>query len=128
MFKLKYDGGTLPSFNDLFEAKKNALLTLKHNPNLKLVEVLNEDDEVIFTKENELPKPTNDMKVNAVDALIVDLISNCWENINKYNSVIATLLSEKVGEDTISTLNSIVDDLNIHVGKLQSCLSNSQDY
>lgn len=128
MFKLRYNNNINESFEKEIDARLEALNTFKKNNNLKLIEVLNEDDEVIFSKEREIETPevelpTEEEVTNGTNSLLRGLLSRVWETIDDYNSAIITINTEKPEDsETINKLQSIIDDLNIHVGILESCL------
>ena len=56
MFKLRCNDKIIGEHNTLLEAKLDTLLSLKKKPELKLIEVLNEDNEIVYQKE-EQPTP-----------------------------------------------------------------------
>lgn len=125
MYKVRYND-TTNLHEDLFSAKKEALLTFKKNKNVKLIEVLDDNDNVILSQERE--EPTEVEVDNAIDSLIREKIARTWEFINDYESMLITLTSEEIGDDSISTkINDILDDLHIHVGVLESCLSDYEE-
>lgn len=120
MFKVKYND-VVREHNTLLEAKKDALLSFKKDTSIKLVEVL-EDDIVVFDKQREEPTPIQ--VENAVDSEIRARISRVWDNINDYESLLVTLNSENIIDDSIDEkINDIIDDLHTHLGILESCLS-----
>lgn len=122
MFKVKVNDN-VKEFNTLLEAKKNALLTFKKDNALKLVEVLDDEDNVLLTKSRE-EEPTQAQQENAQDSLIREKISQTWDFINSYESILVTLEDEELFNDAInSKLNDIIDDLHLHLGILESCLS-----
>lgn len=125
MFKLRYNDTINESFEKEVDARLEALATFKKNNNLKLIEVLNEDDEVIFTKEREIEdiEPTEEEITNGTNSLLRGLLSRVWETIDDYNSAIITISTERPEDsETVNRLQSIIDDLNVHVGILESCL------
>lgn len=125
MYKLKWNNTILSKHKDLLEAKTRTLLTLKKQPELKLIEVLNENDEIVYSKE--VDEPTPQEVENGIDSLIRNLISKCWENINDYQSAIVTLQDENVDPTTIDILNNIINDIYVHIGSLESCLSDYKE-
>lgn len=121
MYKLKCNNKIISKTKDLLEAKTKTLLTLKREPSLKLIEVLNDNDEIVFSKE--VDEPTPQEVENGIDSLIRNLISKGWESINDYQSAIVTLQDEDIDPATIDILNEIIDDTYVHIGALESCLS-----
>ena len=130
MFTLKYDNKLQETFEKEIDAKLQALTIFKNKTNLPLVEVLDENNQIILTKkrlvediENE-EEPTQEEIDNGVDSLIRGLLSRVWETIDDYNSAITTINSvDDTNAETVSKLENILDDLSVHVGILQSCLS-----
>lgn len=123
MFKLRCDNKILSEHNTLFEAKKNTLLSLKKDPSLKLIEVLNENDEVVYSNGSEEPT-SQEVKVG-VDTVIRNLITRCWDTVTEVESVKVTLENEQVDPATFDILNDIIDDNYRHIGVLESCLSDN---
>jgi len=124
MYKTRLNNIFKNEFEEEIDARKEALLSFSRDPKAQLVEVLDEDDNVIFSKQREVEEePTQELVNNGVDSVLRNLISECWDNIDRYNSAIATFLEEEGQEETIEALKGIVDDLNVHVGILESCLS-----
>lgn len=127
MFKLKCNNTILSEHQSLFEAKKQTLLNLKTNPTLKLIEVLDDDNKVVFTDEVELEEPTQEQVEIGNDTLIRNLITRCWDTISEYESAIATLTDKDVDPTTFDILKDLVDDEYQHIGQLTSCLSNYEE-
>ena len=123
MFKLRCDNKILSEHNTLFEAKKSTLLSLKKDPSLKLIEVLNENDEVVYSNGSDEPTP-QEVKVG-VDTVIRNLITRCWDTVTEVESVKVTLENEQVDPATFDILNDIIDDNYRHIGVLESCLSDN---
>ena len=128
MFKLKYNNEIKESFEKELDARIAALKEFKTQASLPLVEVLNENDDVIFTKERELvapevSEPTEQEIDNGIDSVIRGLIANAWKDIDDYNTAIISIADNTENSEAIEKLNSIIDDLNVHVGILESCLS-----
>ena len=144
MYKLKYNNTINESFEKELDARLSALATFKKDTNIKLIEVLNENDETIFKKERNLEEPvgelilngeevggpvtteepaTEEEMLNGTNSLIRGLISRAWETIDDYNSTIITISTLGTDSDeVINKLQSILDDLNVHVGILESCI------
>lgn len=127
MYRTRINNIFANKFENLLDAKKDALMSFKDNNTL--VEVLDDDDNVVFSKEPiedtkiELTEPTEDLVENGVNSLIRTLIVEGWKSIDDYNSTLATISSEDPENDrVIETLNNILDDLNTHIGMLEECL------
>ena len=73
MFKLRCNNKILSEHNTLLEAKMNTLLSLKKNPSLKLIEVLDDNNEIVYEKEVE--EPTQEEIEVGVDTVIRNLIT-----------------------------------------------------
>ena len=116
MFKLRCNNKIL--------SEHNTLLSLKKNPNLKLIEVLNENDDVVYTNGVEEEPTQQEVKVG-VDTVIRNLITRCWDTITEVESVKVTLEGEQVDPATFDILNDIIDDNYRHIGSLESCLSDN---
>ena len=130
MFTLKYNDKLQESFEKELDARIKALSIFKEQPNLSSIEVINEDNQVILTKKRLVEdliiddEPTQEEVDNGIDSLIRGLLSRVWETIDDYNSAITTINSvDENSDDVVNKLSTILDDLNIHVGILQSCLS-----
>ena len=121
MFKVKCKNVIIGEHESLLEAKMNTLLTLKKNPELKKIEVLNEDDEIVFSKE----EPTQEQVEVGVDTVIRNLITRFYDDITEVESAKVTLLDEDIDPSTLDILEEIVDDLHLHIGSLESCLSDN---
>lgn len=122
MFKLRCNNKILSEHKTLFEAKKDTLLSLKKNPSLKLVEVLNENDEVVYANGSDEEPTPQEVKVG-VDTVIRSLITRCWDTITEVESAKVTLGDEQVDPETFDILNDIIDDNYRHIGALEGCLS-----
>ncbi len=123
MFKVRKDNLIIKKCKSLFEAKQTSVLESLKNPRV-LVEVLNDDDTVIFTRNITDTEPTKQQEDNAKDTLIRDLITKCYDMITECESVNVTLTDEDLNTDNMSEiLNEMVDNLNLHIGQLTSCLS-----
>ncbi len=124
MYKTRLNNIFKNEFEEEIDARKEALLSFNRDPKAQLVEVLDDNDNVIFSKQREVEEePAQELVNNGVDSVLRNLISECWDNIDRYNSAIATFLEEEGQEETIEALKGIVDDLSVHVGILESCLS-----
>ena len=130
MFTLKYNDKLQESFEKELDARIKALSIFKEQPKLSSIEVINEDNQVILTKKRLVEdliideEPTQEEVDNGIDSLIRGLLSRVWETIDDYNSAITTINSvDENSDDVVNKLSTILDDLNIHVGILQSCLS-----
>ncbi len=123
MFKLRCNNKILSEHDTLFEAKKNTLLSLKKDPSLKLIEVLNENDEIVYSNGSDEPTP-QEVKVG-VDTVIRNLITRCWDTVTEVESVKVTLENEQVDPATFDILNDIIDDNYRHIGVLEGCLSDN---
>lgn len=127
MYRTRINNIFANKFENLLDAKKDALMSFKDNNTL--VEVLDDDDNIVFSKEPvvdtkiELTEPTDELVENGVNSLIRTLIVEGWKSIDDYNSTLATISSEDPENDkVIETLNNILDDLNTHIGMLEECL------
>lgn len=127
MYRTRINNIFANKFENLLDAKKDALMSFKDNNTL--VEVLDDDDNVVFSKEPvvdtkiELTEPTDELVENGVNSLIRTLIVEGWKSIDDYNSTLATISSEDPeNAKVIETLNNILDDLNTHIGMLEECL------
>jgi len=130
MFTLKYNDKLQESFEKELDARIKALSIFKEQPKLSSIEVINENNQVILTKKRLVEdliiddEPTQEEVDNGIDSLIRGLLSRVWETIDDYNSAITTINSvDENSDDVVNKLSTILDDLNIHVGILQSCLS-----
>lgn len=86
---------------------------------IKKIQSLKEDKEM-NEKETKLTEDLSPEEAGA-SGLFNDLIQREYEQLNQYDSVQITL--EDQGDDRFSEiLEYIKDDLNIHIGMLQSCL------
>lgn len=127
MYRTRINNIFANKFENLLDAKKDALMSFKDNNTL--VEVLDDDDTVVFSKEPvedtkiELTEPTDELVENGVNSLIRTLIVEGWKSIDDYNSTLATISSnDPENTKVIETLNNILDDLNTHIGMLEECL------
>lgn len=127
MYRTRINNIFANKFENLLDAKKDALMSFKDNNTL--VEVLDDDDNVVFSKEPvedtkiELDEPTDELVENGVNSLIRTLIVEGWKSIDDYNSTLATISSnDPENTKVIETLNNILDDLNTHIGMLEECL------
>ena len=127
MYRTRINNIFANKFENLLDAKKDALMSFKDNNTL--VEVLDDDDNIVFSKEPvadtkiELTEPTDELVENGVNSLIRTLIVEGWKNIDDYNSALATIsLEDPENAKVIETLNNILDDLNTHIGMLEECL------
>lgn len=140
MYRTRINKVFANTYENLLDAKKEALLSNKKDNTL--VEVLDDEDNVIFTKGElvgepfgaqedmvgyPIETPTEEIKDNGVDSSIRNLIVATWNSIDEVNSTLVTLdtmglLDVKISE----ALNIILDDLNTHVGLLEGCLSNQE--
>ena len=140
MYRTRINREFTNSYENLLDAKKEALLSNKKDASL--VEVLDEDDNVVFTKGEMIGEPfgaQGDMvgytmeqpnevaKDNGVDSSIRTLIVSTWNSIDEVNSTLITLdtmglLDMKTNE----ALNIILDDLNTHIGLLEGCLNKQE--
>lgn len=127
MYRTRINNIFANKFENLLDAKKDALMSFKDNNTL--VEVLDDDDNVVFSKEPvedtkiELTEPTDELVENGVNSLIRTLIVEGWKSIDDYNSTLATISSnDPENTKVIETLNNILDDLNTHIGMLEECL------
>lgn len=127
MYRTRINNIFANKFENLLDAKKDALMSFKDNNTL--VEVLDDDDNVVFSKKPvedtkiELDEPTDELVENGVNSLIRTLIVEGWKSIDDYNSSLATISSEDPeNAKVIETLNNILDDLNTHIGMLEECL------
>lgn len=130
MFTLKYDNKLQETFDKELDAKLQALTIFKNKTNLPLIEVLDENNQVVLTKERLVEdlvseeEPTQEEIDNGVDSLIRGLLSRAWETIDDYNSAITTINSvDDSNAEMVEKLENILNDLSVHVGILQSCLS-----
>lgn len=124
MYKLKCNGNIISEHNSLLEAKMNTLLTLKKNPELKLIEVLNEDNEIVYTKEEE---PTQDQIEVGVDTVIRNLITRFYDDVTELESARVTLQDKVDDLSILDILEEIIDDTHLHIGSLESCLSDNDN-
>lgn len=117
MTKLRVNNKDLGTFNNKLEITKAIINECKNNKDIKLIEVL--DDE----------NPTDDIPTtNLVDTMLRGLIMTAWSSIDEYESVLTTLDVENVGTPEIKEiLNNIIDDLHMHIGSLESCLSDNPE-
>lgn len=140
MYRTRINKVFTNTYENLLDAKKEALLSNKKDN--ALVEVLDDEDNVIFTKGElvgepfgaqgdmvgyPIETPTEEIKDNGVDSSIRNLIVATWNSIDEVNSTLVTLdtmglLDAKISE----ALNIILDDLNTHVGLLEGCLSTQE--
>lgn len=131
------------TYENLLDAKKEALLSYKNNGDNSLVEVLDDEDNVVFSKgapvgepfgsqgemvgypaNNPNETPSEEAQDNGVDSSIRNLIVNTWNSIDEVKSTLVTLDSMGILESNVSeVLNTIIDDLTMHVGLLEGCLS-----
>lgn len=123
MFKLRCNNKIIKEYNSLLEAKLGTLLTLKKTPSLKLIEVLDNDDEVIFQKE--VKEPTQEQIEVGVDTVIRNLITRFYDDITEVESAKVSLEDKGVDATTFDIFEEIVDDLHLHIGSLESCLSDN---
>ena len=122
MYKLRCNNTIISKHNSLLEAKMNTLLTLKRNPELKLIEVLNEDNEIVYTKEEE---PTQDEIEVGVDTVIRNLITRFYDDVTELESARVTLQDKVDDLSILDILEEIIDDTHLHIGSLESCLSDN---
>lgn len=123
MFRVRKDNTIIKECKSLFDAKQTSVLESLKNPK-SLVEVLNDEDTVIFTRNVTDTEPTKQQADNAKDTLIRDLITKCYDMITECESVNVTLTDEDLTDGNITEiLNEMVDNFNLHIGQLTSCLS-----
>ena len=104
------------------EKKLNALDTEKYLQ-MSLDSLKNKNiKEDLDSDITELP-PTEEQIDNAFDSIIRNELSKLFLTIDDYNSDIATLKAEEADEEMIKVLDTILDDLNLHVGLLQRLLN-----
>lgn len=125
MFKLRCNNKILSEHNTLLEAKMKTLLSLKNNPSLKLIEVLDDNNEIVYEKE--LEEPTQEEIEVGVDTVIRNLITRWWENITELESAKVTLADKDVDSSTIDILSEMIDNTYEHLGSLESCLSDNNN-
>lgn len=93
---------------------------------VEVEEESNENDAEINLEEpveaNIVEEPTEENINNGVASAINMHIVDAWTNIDRYNSVIATLLADNVDDEIIQILQGIVEDLMMHVGQLEKAL------
>lgn len=75
-------------------------------------------DEPIFISDTEVGLNPPEEKFNGEASLLIDLIGNTWEFIQKYNDAIQNISEPQV----IEVLKGLVSDENSHIGSLQECL------
>lgn len=144
MYRTRINNIFANTYENLLDAKKEALLSYKKDESL--VEVLDDNDNVVFSKgtpvgepfgsqgemvghpiNNPNEAPSEEAQENGVDSTIRNLIVSTWNSIDEVNSALITLdsmglLTAKVQE----ALNIVLDDLNVHIGLLEGCLSNQE--
>jgi len=123
MYKLRCNNEIIKEHNTLLEAKLDTLLTLKKTPSLKLIEVLDNDDEIVFQKE--VKEPTQEQIEVGVDTVIRNLITRFYDDITEVESAKVSLEDKGVDASTFDIFEEIVDDLHLHIGSLESCLSDN---
>ena len=124
MYKLRCNNTIISEHNSLLEAKMDTLLTLKRNPELKLIEVLNEDNEIVYQKEEQ---PTQEQIEVGVDTVIRNLITRFYDDITEVESAKITLQDEIDDLSMLDIFEEIVDDIHLHIGSLESCLSDNDN-
>lgn len=141
MYRTRINKVFTDSYENLLDAKKEALLSYKESGDNSLVEVLDDEDNVVFSKgevgeifgnqgdmvgyaptnEEVAPKEAQD---NGVDSSIRALIISTWNTVDEVNSTLVTLDSMGLLDaKTNEALNIILDDLNTHIGLLEGCLT-----
>jgi len=121
MFKV-ITGDKTKKFDKRVDAVMEAMLSYHKDKSKKLVEVLDDNDEVIFSMDAKNDEPTEEQIENAIESVIRGELSNLFTTIDSYNSDLITLQSEGASEESINTIKTILDDLNTHVGMLESLL------
>lgn len=140
MYRTRINKVFTNSYENLLDAKKEALLSNKKDASL--VEVLDEDDNVVFTKGemvgepfgaqgdmvgSPMEQPNEVAKDNGVDSSIRTLIVSTWNSIDEVNSTLITLdTMDLLDVKTNEALNIILDDLNTHIGLLEGCLTKQE--
>ena len=81
------------------------------------------EEPIVVSTEPEEGEPSEEIVKNALSSLVMDEISNVYDDIGRVNSIIATFADEGARAETIDSLNEIVDDLTLVVGKLHGVLA-----
>ena len=70
----------------------------------------------------ELAEPSVEQEKIGVSSLFTSAITDEWATVEKYNSIISTLIEQKQSEEVIEIVKDIVDDTLIRIGFLEKAL------
>ena len=70
----------------------------------------------------ELAEPSVEQEKIGVSSLFTSAITDEWATVEKYNSIISTLIEQKQPEEVIEIVKDIVDDTLIRIGFLEKAL------
>lgn len=138
MFELTTNTNIKKMYNEISEAKKEALLILKLHSDVDEVKIIDEDGSVIFEKvkldkiNEDINKEEDKVSEEQVNIGVISILNNCiqqqWENIDYLNSLVATIVDEdkKNNTDIFSNIkdniNNCINNLTINIGLLEDSL------
>lgn len=144
MFELTTNTNIKKMYNEIIEAKKEALLFLKLHSDVNEVKIIDEDSSVIFEKvklvekvkldkiNEDINKEEDKVSEEQVNIGVISILNNCiqqqWENIDYLNSLVATIVDEdkKNNTDIFSNIkdniNNCINNLTINIGLLEDSL------
>lgn len=138
MFELTTNTNIKKMYNEISEAKKEALLILKLHSDVNEVKIIDEDGSVIFEKvkldkiNEDINKEEDKVSEEQVNIGVISILNNCiqqqWENIDYLNSLVATIVDEdkKNNTDIFSNIkdniNNCINNLTINIGLLEDSL------
>ena len=144
MFELTTNTNIKKMYNEIIEAKKEALLFLKLHSDVNEVKIIDEDGSVIFEKvklvekvkldkiNEDINKEEDKVSEEQVNIGVISILNNCiqqqWENIDYLNSLVATIVDEdkKNNTDIFSNIkdniNNCINNLTINIGLLEDSL------
>lgn len=138
MFELTTNTNIKKMYNEISEAKKEALLILKLHSDVDEVKIIDEDGSVIFEKvklnkiNEDINKEEDKVSEEQINIGVISILNNCiqqqWENIDYLNSLVATIVDEdkKNNTDIFSNIkdniNNCINNLTINIGLLEDSL------
>lgn len=138
MFELTTNTNIKKMYNEISEAKKEALLILKLHSDVNEVKIIDEDGSVIFEKvklnkiTEDINKENDKVSEEQVNIGVISILNNCiqqqWENIDYLNSLVATIVDEDKKNNTNifsnikDNINNCINNLTINIGLLEDSL------
>lgn len=85
-------------------------------------EIVKVEEPEMEVKPVELPEPSVEQEKIGVSSLFTSAITDEWATVEKYNSIISTLIEQEQSEELIEIIKDIVDDTLIRIGFLEKAL------